>query len=47
MNKGIEPNLPKKVTHIQGLYVKKDSDLFIDDLCPDELRQIARPYGMV
>jgi hypothetical protein len=36
-----EPKLPNRVKHIQGLYTKENSDLFIDDLTSDELRQIA------
>jgi len=37
----MEPVLPKKVNHCLGLYTKQNSDLFIDDLSPEELRQIA------
>jgi hypothetical protein len=39
MNK--EPKLPNKVKECLGLYTKEKSDLFIDDLTPDELRMIA------
>ena len=35
------PSLPIRVKHCMGLYTKINSDLFIDDLSPTELRQIA------
>lgn len=36
-----EPLLPNRVKHIQGLYTRDKSDLFIDDLTSYELRKIA------
>ena len=35
------PVLPHRVKHCMGLYTKINSDLFIDDLSPNELRDIA------
>ena len=40
-NLGIEPILPEKMQHLMGLYIKDNSDLFIDDLTPQDLRTIA------
>ena len=36
-----EPKLPDRVVHGLGIYFRDNSDLFIDDLTPEELRQIA------